>query len=832
MTLFFSTKDGTIVVEFDDPSISVTIKGEDILISDPTATVDPKAKNYKQSGDPIRIRPGEHVLHITRGGLEFDTDKFTLHRGKRVVLTVKLFEGKVQVVRDDSNEVIASKVVPNNAPAFNGENEPEPLAIKPGDPLSGAALVAHPAKIDGLRSWSVETQEHRGWIYDVSYSPYGRLLASAGEDAVIRIWDAKSGRLAQMLLGHLDTVRSLSWSPQSKYLVSSGDEGTIRWWNPASGALLRTVKAHKDIVHSVAWSPNGKFLATGNDDETVQIWNAATGNVIKTLKETEGLSRVDYYKAPVAWSPDGKMLAARLDGKTIGLWDAASFDFVAKLDHKRFIKNIAWSSDGQYLASQPPFQDKIKVWHVKSRRVVDDTLERFYGMAWLPNVNTLTSGSPTSITYTSIEGEIEHKAIFLGPDLVGTLSGIAFSPDGEQLVAAGRLGGLQVMNSASGEMLHRLSRVHPGVSTVYAGWPLATAWDAKGSRLLSGGSDKTVRVWDLNANEFRERIVNSVSFAHKPDITGLGFSADGTTVASGGNTSAILLSDNSSKAQRTIKLDSGQAWGAVAWSPVDERIACSNNGTFSIWNGKTGELIHKLKGTPRILCWTRDGNRLLAGGYVDATVSISETSTGQLLKDIKVSPHDRSVTSIAWSPDEKVIAVGHNDNYENHISLWDVESRERLGLFSGHQGAVVALRWQADNQTLLSLGEDRVLRSWNTKTGEETRALPAPGSNGAFSPDGAFIASKVTGSDRIWSSETGRTNGSLVYLGEQDWLIVDGEGNYRTSPQAPKLVYVALTDTEQILLPPKEFAAKYGWKNDPAKVRLMQVADKADGSVD
>jgi hypothetical protein len=92
VTLFFQTRNGTLVVEIDDPEgmIQVSIVGENFVIND-----------KQKEGEPITLRAGDHQLHVTRGELEFDSDNVTLKRGEKVVVNVKLAAGQVQVVRND-----------------------------------------------------------------------------------------------------------------------------------------------------------------------------------------------------------------------------------------------------------------------------------------------------------------------------------------------------------------------------------------------------------------------------------------------------------------------------------------------------------------------------------------------------------------------------------------------------------------------------------------------------------------------------------------------------------------------------------------------------------
>jgi hypothetical protein len=79
---------------------------------------------------------------------------------------------------------------------------------------------------------------------------------------------------------------------------------------------------------------------------------------------------------------------------------------------------------------------------------------------------------------------------------------------------------------------------------------------------------------------------------------------------------------------------------------------------------------------------------------------------------------------------------------------------------------------------------------------------------------------------RLWEAETGRVSATLVFLQPESpdqYLVVGGDGHYRGFPQKVidrELVYVAQTDAGQETLSPEDFAAKYGWKNDPDGVHL------------
>jgi len=113
---------------------------------------------------------------------------------------------------------------------------------------------------------------HTHWVWSVSFSPDGSLLASGSYDSTIKLWRVADGSLVRTLKGHTDWVNSVSFSPDGRLLASGSEDNTIKLWRVSDGSLVRTLKGHTGEVRSVSFSPDGRLLASGSGDNTIKLW--------------------------------------------------------------------------------------------------------------------------------------------------------------------------------------------------------------------------------------------------------------------------------------------------------------------------------------------------------------------------------------------------------------------------------------------------------------------------------------------------------------------------------------------------------------------------------
>ena len=182
------------------------------------------------------------------------------------------------------------------------------------------------AAMDGsLKLWEVPSginftsRKQSDRMEAVTFSLHGDMLATSGHiDGFIDLWTLPKKHIkhTNRISGHLSAVSSIAFSPDGKMLASAGDDDTLRLWNVEEGSEIKSITEHSNDVHSVVFSPDGKTLASGSKDNTIKLVEIPSGDVIATLEHA--------YVESVAFSPDGQILASAGADYAIKLWSTSS----------------------------------------------------------------------------------------------------------------------------------------------------------------------------------------------------------------------------------------------------------------------------------------------------------------------------------------------------------------------------------------------------------------------------------------------------------------------------------------------------------------------------
>jgi eukaryotic-like serine/threonine-protein kinase len=201
--------------------------------------------------------------------------------------------------------------------------------------------VLSAATFDPIVAWRHAAQEPTL----LCWSPDGRFLAGAYLSEGL-VWDSATGSQVATLAGHSGRINSVAWSPDGARLATASEDATVRLWDPQSGTPVFTLRGHKGSVLSVDWRHDGLAIASADELGSVRIWDASAGSQIDC--NPAELARFD---SALAKNPDD---ASALRGRAQRharreQWDAAGQDCEHLLelensDEPRWFQAGWWSS--------------------------------------------------------------------------------------------------------------------------------------------------------------------------------------------------------------------------------------------------------------------------------------------------------------------------------------------------------------------------------------------------------------------------------------------------------------------------------------------------------
>ncbi len=269
----------------------------------------------------------------------------------------------------------------------------------------------------------------RASITELSFSPDGTRLVSAGDDSTIRVWNTHTGQEVAVLKGHDSWVRGVAFSPDGTQIASAGRDGTVKLWDAQSYKETATLKGHRGDVYCVAFSPDGARLASGSLDQTVKLWDSRTGQEIRTFRGHTGRVRA------VAFDRHGERIVSGGYDVKVRVWDAGSGEQLATA-HVRSgaVFGIAFNSDGTRIAAghgdaAAQLFDASTGIEMMSFSLGNSGASH---IAFSPNGKQLAVAAIGSARFRIFDAPHQYETTFLGGH-TDTVTSVTFSPDGSRL---------------------------------------------------------------------------------------------------------------------------------------------------------------------------------------------------------------------------------------------------------------------------------------------------------------------------------------------------------------------------------------------------------------
>jgi WD40 repeat protein len=522
-------------------------------------------------------------------------------------------------------------------------------------------LESHQGEVSGVCTVTVAGQD---------------LLASAGGDGTIRVWDPATGQQRATLEGHQGEVPAVcAVTVAGRHLLASGGrDGTVRIWDPATGQQLAVLQGHQGTVRGVcAVTVTGhELLASAGESGTIRIWDPATGQQLAVLQGHEGpLAGV----CALAVTGHQLLASAGRDG-TVRIWDPVTGQQRVVLEgHRDWVAGVcAVTVAGRHLVASAGEDGTVRIWDPRT-------------------------GMPSAV----LQG---HR------DWVSAVCAVTVA--GQRLLASASFDGtIRVWDPGTGQRRTALSG-HQGPVTWVCG---VTA--AGQQTLASASYDGTIRIWDPATGQ-QSRMLRG----HHGWVNGVCAVtvAGRQLLASAGADKTVRIWDPVTGQQRAVLQGHGD-WvsGVCAVTVAGQELLASagEDGTVRIWDPATGQqrlTMHGHQGEVSGVCAvTVAGHDLLASAGRDGTVRIRDPVAGLALGTLQ--GHRgwvRGVCAVTVAGHDLLASAGEDGT----IRIWDPATGQQRAALSGHQGPVTGVSGAsvAGQRLLASTGADQTVRIWDPDT--------------------------------------------------------------------------------------------------------------------
>ena len=703
--------------------------------------------------------------------------------------------------------------------------------------VSRKASVLYPQTIAGLKAWTVEPRAHLGRFYDVEFSKDSAQLITAGQDGAIRFWDVETGKLLRVLMAHDGEVRTLAWSSDHKTLASGSSDKTVRLWDPVTGKVTKVFKGSIASVSHVAWSPDSMRLASaGHGAKSVQIWSMKTGKIAGSLKLTAGVNTI-------AWGSESGVLATGAEDGVVSLWNARTgrpyghYPLDQYKSSRGGIKahsvgSMAWSPVNPKMLAVCFSSTSVKLWKSRTRVFTQTMKPKRKGrytrigypgcIEWSPNGRTVAVGDSEGKVrfWNTATGSLKHKVGEHSESV--SVSNIAWSPDGNLVATASSDSASNLIESETGEVTRKIR------SDLISG-TARPDFSADGKLMAYSCSDKTIRIWDIEKCKQVSAVTVPSGSQH---VTAIKWSPDAAKIA-------FLAHSNYTGKISILDVKSGIVTSSLAggndflWLPDSSKIIVSESspgkgkiGKIQVWDVATSKALFSLS------------NKIISSHYgleiaPDGKILASTASRGKVFlwslaqqKIMRAIPADeRSVRCITFSPDGKKLA---SCGEEKIVKIWSVETGKPLFGFQKHESEVHRVDFSPDGTKLVSAGSYGYVGVWDLATGKNTAWFRAPNWQVRWMKDSKTLAAANKSGVYFYNAAKGTRKASYRPLPEGMGVLISAGGYYSGPAGVEKhLIYQAVGLSGQSTLSQEEFVKRFGWKNDPSKIKLLETSDKS-----
>jgi WD40 repeat protein/serine/threonine protein kinase len=364
---------------------------------------------------------------------------------------------------------------------------------------------------------AIETGVH--FVRKLEFSPNGERMAVM-HDNKITVFDTNMGGALHRIKDHGLAVEVVGFSPDGeKIAIAGGSDGSddrrasiIRLFDAETAFEILTLKGHADNVISFDFSPDGRRLVSRSRDETVRLWDLKNGEEIFSIKEDNQLK--DIFDLTVVFSSDGRHILK----ETLWAVDLESLLRTGRNIGTEVTSIVTMDADSGQELSSIKHTGLFVAYSPNGKQVAGVGFESFGGQ-----------NDESWVTIRNIDSGEEKLTLKQSSECLG----VTYSPDGKLLagISDNKHASLKVWDAKTGEVLTEI-----GGLWSYAGSGGGLVFSPDGKRIVLGGPDGTVKIWDIAT----KRLLLTLR-GHSAGVNSLAFSPDGEQLVSGsGDKTAII----------------------------------------------------------------------------------------------------------------------------------------------------------------------------------------------------------------------------------------------------------------------------------------------------
>ncbi|KAF9117653.1 hypothetical protein BGW39_001970, partial [Mortierella sp. 14UC] len=400
------------------------------------------------------------------------------------------------------------------------------------------------ASADGDRLQLLETatgKQGPSWhtfdhIWAIIYSPDGQSIATACENKRVALWNAQTGLPLSIFTGHTSYLGNMAFLPNGLQLASCGRDGTARLWEVTSSGTGFDSQLSSQGVAKVTYSPDGRFVLSGYRDKTLRRFDADSGESNLVLQGSL------HDPLNFAFSPDGLQVATRDIDHAIRIWDLGTEKCVVEFSEMEHVETMTFSPHSSCIAAR----------------------------GWRDIIELLDTRSGT--IHRRLENHDREDSGFDAEAREDLMQMICAQVEQE--------GKLDMSNARSREIFNTLVSHSTDDDIVCLSFP------SDGNRIVSGGEDGAVRIWDVETGEW-----TMLSWNDHETVTRVEFSPNDTHVA-------FTLEDHKLQLWREQDivpqhiLKHKDTIESFAFSSCGDRITTAGGNVVQLWRRHTsGEIV-------------------------------------------------------------------------------------------------------------------------------------------------------------------------------------------------------------------------------------------------